>query len=72
MFGRKSLPNKAKRRQTINDKTYNWCKWHNIWVEHEPEGKGDNRFLCRKKLDEEQKPDIQGYALKSILIKLNQ
>ena len=44
MFGRKSLPNKAKRRQTINDKTYNWCKWHNIWVEHEPEGKGYNRL----------------------------
>ena len=33
-------PTKDKRETKImNDKTYNWCKWPNEWVEHAPEGK---------------------------------
>ena len=26
----------------MNNKNYNWCKWHKAWVEHDPEGKGAN------------------------------
>ena len=41
-------------------KTYNWCKWHKAWVEHDPEGKVANECQLFKKLEEEQKPEIKG------------
>ena len=58
----------------MHKKTPNQCKWHNVWVEHDPEEKGGNEFLLRKKFGEYYKTNRQVYveALKSILIDLNQ
>ena len=65
MIGRKSLLNKAKRK--------NWCKVHKAWVEYYPEVKGDNGCRICKKLEEEHNLDRQWYAqeIKFILIDLN-
>ena len=74
MLGRKSFPKKTKRGQKMHDKTYNWCTWHNTWVQHYPEGKRANGCRLHNKLEEKQKTDIQGQAqeLKSTLLELNE
>ena len=51
---------RQKGEKTMPYKTYNWCKWHKAWVEHDPEGKVANECQLFKKLEEEQKPEIQG------------
>lgn len=38
----------------VNKKTYHWCKYHNAWTEHEPEGNGPNACRLRQKLDKEE------------------
>ena len=48
----KSLRKLKKKTKAMNNKTYNWCKWHKAWVENDPDKKGSNRFQLRKKLEE--------------------
>ena len=57
MLGIEALPNKTKKLKTMNNNTYNWCKWNKAWVRHDPEGKLDNGCQVIKKLEEEHKPD---------------
>jgi hypothetical protein len=38
----------------VNRKTYHWCKYHNAWTEHEPQGNGPNACRLCQKLDKEE------------------
>jgi len=52
----KKAPPKAGSPETknISGKTYHWCKYHNAWVEHEPEGNGPNACRLRQKMEKEE------------------
>ena len=39
--------------KTVDGKIYNWCKYHEAWVQHDPDGDGPNACRLRKKLEQD-------------------
>ena len=58
------VPPKKCKKETGNmyEKAYNWCKWHKVRVENNPEVKESNGCRLRKKFGGEYNPRGQEYA----------